>query len=151
MARMHSRAKGKAGSKRPAHATIPEWITQSPKEIEEKIIELAKEGLTSAMIGTVLRDSYGIPSTKLVIKKKISDVMKEADIYPEYPEDFRDLVKKAVDLRRHLDGHPKDKHSKYGLERIESKIRRLLKYYKSTGVIHESFKYNPQVATSIIR
>lgn len=148
---MHTRRKGKSSSKRPPHATIPEWVTQTPEEIEEKIIELAKQGYDSSMIGSILRDSYGIPSTKLVIKQKITDIMQREGIYPEYPEDFRNLVRRALALRRHLDGHPKDKHSKYGLQKIESKIRRLLRYYQKQGVIPKSFKYNPTTASTIVR
>ncbi|NHJ40475.1 MAG: 30S ribosomal protein S15 [Asgard group archaeon] len=151
MARMHTRRRGKSGSKRPPHATIPEWVTQNPEEIEQKIVELAKQGLTSAMIGTVLRDTYGIPSSKLVIKQKISEVMKRENVYPEFPEDFRNLVRRALALRRHLDAHPKDLHSKYGLQKLESKIRRLQKYYKKKGVIPQTFRYNPETAATIIR
>jgi small subunit ribosomal protein S15 len=151
MAKMHSRRKGKSGSKRPAHATIPEWVTQTKEEVEAKIVDLAKQGLSSAEIGMTLRDSYGIPSVKLCYKEKIVDVMKREGVYPEYPEDFRNLVRKALALRRHLDGHPKDKHSQYGLQKIESKIRRLLKYYQNNGVISKSFKYDPKTAATIIR
>jgi small subunit ribosomal protein S15 len=151
MARMHSRRRGKSGSKRPPHATIPEWVTQNPEEIEQKIVELAKQGLTSAMIGTVLRDTYGIPSSKLVIKQKITEIMRREDVYPQFPEDFRNLVRRALALRRHLDGHPKDLHSKYGLQKLESKIRRLQKYYKKKGIIPQSFRYNPATAATIIR
>ena len=151
MARMHSRRKGKSSSKRPPHATIPEWINQTPEEIEQKIIDLAKQGLTSAMIGNMLRDTYGIPSAKLVIKQKISEVMKKEGIYPEYPEDFRNLVRRALALRRHLDAHPKDLHSQYGLQKLESKIRRLMRYYQKKGVIPRTFKYDPKVAATIIR
>ncbi|NHJ05871.1 MAG: 30S ribosomal protein S15 [Candidatus Heimdallarchaeota archaeon] len=151
MARMHSRRKGKSSSKRPPHATIPEWVNQTPEEIETKIIDLAKQGLTSAMIGSVLRDTHGIPSTKLVIKKKISEVMKQEGIYPQFPEDFRNLVRRALALRRHLDGHPKDLHSQYGLQKLESKIRRLMRYYQKKGVIPRSFKYDPKQAATIVR
>ena len=148
---MHTRRKGKSSSKRPPHATIPEWVTQTPEEIEQKIVDLAKQGLTSAMIGNVLRDTYGIPSSKLVIKQKISEVMKKNEIYPEFPEDFRNLVSKALALRRHLDGHPKDLHSKYGLQKIESKIRRLMKFYQKRGIIPKTFKYDPKAAAQIVR
>ncbi|MCE7745540.1 MAG: 30S ribosomal protein S15 [Candidatus Heimdallarchaeota archaeon] len=151
MARMHTRRKGKSGSKRPPHASIPEWITQTPEEIEAKIVDLAKQGLTSAMIGTVLRDSHGIPSSKLVIKQRITEIMKREGIYPEYPEDFRNLVRKAMALRRHLDGHPKDLHSRYGLEKIEAKVRRLMRYYQKKGIIPKSFNYRPSTAATIIR
>jgi small subunit ribosomal protein S15 len=148
---MHTRRRGKSGSKRPPHATIPEWVTQNPEEIEQKIVELAKQGLTSAMIGTVLRDTYGIPSSKLVIKQKITEVMRREKVYPDYPEDFRNLVRRALALRRHLDSHPKDLHSKYGLQKLESKIRRLQKYYKKKGLIPKDFRYNPQTAATIVR
>ncbi len=151
MARMHTRRKGKSGSKRPPHASIPEWITQTPEEIETKIVDLAKQGLTSAMIGTVLRDSHGIPSSKLVIKQRITEIMKREGIYPEYPEDFRNLVRKAMALRRHLEGHPKDLHSRYGLEKIEAKVRRLMRYYQKKGIIPKSFNYRPDTAATIIR
>ena len=151
MARMHTRRKGKSGSKRPPHATIPEWITQTPEEIENRIIELAKQGLSSAMIGTTLRDTYGIPSTKLIIKQKISEVMKRENLYPQFPEDFRILVSRAILLRRHLDAHPKDLHSKYCLQKLESKIRRLQKYYIRIGRIPKSFKYDPKAAATIVR
>ena len=151
MARMHTRRKGKSGSKRPPHASIPEWITQTPEEIETKIVDLAKQGLTSAMIGTVLRDTHGIPSSKLVIKQRISEIMKREGIYPDYPEDFRNLVRKAMALRRHLDGHPKDLHSRYGLEKIEAKVRRLMRYYQKKGIIPKSFNYRPDTAATIIR
>jgi len=151
MARMHTRRKGKSGSKRPPHATIPEWINQPIEEIEQKIVDLAKQGLTSSMIGAVLRDTYGIPSSKLVIKQKITEVMKREKVYPDYPEDFRNLVRKALALRRHLDAHPKDLHSKYGLEKLESKIRRLMRYYQKKGVIPKTFKYDPRAAATIVR
>ncbi|MHA1124989.1 MAG: 30S ribosomal protein S15 [Candidatus Heimdallarchaeota archaeon] len=151
MARMHTRRKGKASSKRPPHATIPEWINQTPEEIENKIIELAKQGLTSAMIGTTLRDTYGIPSTKLIIKQKITEIMRRENVYPEYPEDFRNLVRRALALRRHLDGHPKDLHSRYGLQKLESKIRRLQKYYRKKGLIPKTFRYDPKAAATIVR
>jgi len=151
MARMHTRRKGKSSSKRPPHATIPEWVNQTPEEIENKIVELAKQGLSSAMIGTTLRDTYGIPSTKLIIKQKITEIMRRENVYPEYPEDFRNLVRRAMALRRHLDGHPKDLHSRYGLQKLESKIRRLQKYYKKKGLIPKTFRYNPKAAAIIIR
>ncbi len=148
---MHTRRKGKSSSKRPPHATIPEWVNQTPEEIESKIVELAKQGLSSAMIGTTLRDTYGIPSTKLIIKQKITDIMRRENVYPEYPEDFRNLVRRALALRRHLDGHPKDLHSRYGLQKIESKIRRLQKYYRKEGLIPKTFRYDPKAAAIIIR
>jgi small subunit ribosomal protein S15 len=55
-------------------------------------------------------------------------------------------MKRAVNLRRHLEEHPKDYHSKKGLIEIESKIHRLVKYYKSRGVLPPDWEYTPEKA-----
>ena len=55
----------------------PSWIKTSQKELENLVIELAKEGKTPAQIGLVLRDKHGIPKTRLLgkgIKKYFSSV-----------------------------------------------------------------------------
>ena len=43
MARMHSRKKGKHGSKKPAKKSTPSWTRYKPKEIEMLIAKLAKD------------------------------------------------------------------------------------------------------------
>ena len=80
-----------------------------------------------------------------------SPVFQNLYTFFKYPEDFRNLVRKAMALRRHLDAHPKDLHSKYGLEKLESKIRRLMRYYQKKGVIPKAFRYRPDSAATIIR
>ena len=72
MARIYARRKGKSGSKKPFRAESPEWCELSAREVEEKVVELAKQGLSTAQIGMVLRDSYGVPDVKLLTGKKIS-------------------------------------------------------------------------------
>jgi small subunit ribosomal protein S15 len=52
-------------------------------------------------------------------------------------------MKRAVRVRKHLDEHPKDYHSKRGLQLIESKIHRLVKYYKREGILPPDWKYDP--------
>ena len=127
---MHSRRKGKSGSKRPPRPTLPDWCNRSPEEVEDIIIRMSKEGSTASMIGIVLRDSYGVPLTRLVTGKRISDILAERDLTPKIPEDLLNLIKKAVNLRRHMEENPKDLSSKRGLTLVESKVRRLAKYYK---------------------
>ncbi|HDI10435.1 MAG TPA: 30S ribosomal protein S15, partial [Euryarchaeota archaeon] len=61
------------------------------------------------------------------------------------------LIKRAVNLREHLDKHPKDLHSRRGLILIESKIRRLVKYYVNKGVLPEGWKYDPEQAKLLVR
>ena len=121
------------------------------EELEKKIVELAKEGYTSALIGLILKEKYGIRNVRKILNKKISQVMKEHNVYPEVPEDLICLMKRAIKVREHLKKHKKDKHSRRGLELIESKIRRLVKYYKREGVLPKDWKYDPEKAKLIVR
>ncbi len=141
---MHSRKKGKSGSTRPSRLEKPSWLTISAEEVEELVIKLAKKGNSKSMIGTILRDSYGIPLVKIVTSKKINQILEEAKIKEDLPEDLRNLAKKAIDLRKHVEANKKDLDSKKGLQRTESKIFRLIKYYKKKGVLQKDFKYKPE-------
>lgn len=152
MARMHARRKGKSGSTRPIWRRTPEWVPYSSDEIENLVIEKAKEGFGSAQIGLILRDAYAIPSVKKVTGKSITLLMNENDLGAKMPEDFLNLVRRASNLRKHLEsGNKKDKHSRRGLQLIESKIRRLVKYYRKKGIFEPDFKYEPSKATLYLR
>ena len=85
-------------------------------EIEKLIIKYAKEDKSSTEIGMILRDQYGIPLTKSITGKTISDIMKENKIYPKFPEDLFNFFKQAINLRNHLAKNKKDYTSKRGLE-----------------------------------
>ncbi|MHA1589258.1 MAG: 30S ribosomal protein S15 [Candidatus Njordarchaeales archaeon] len=147
MARMYARKRGKSGSKRLYRDSSPEWVMLSPEEIEQKIVELARKGYGTAMIGIILRDQYGIPNVRQILGKKISQVLKEHGLLPEIPEDLNNLIKKAVRLRRHLAIHRKDLHNKRALHLIESKIKRLVKYYKRIGRLPEDWNYQKYIQT----
>jgi small subunit ribosomal protein S13e len=43
------------------------------------------------------------------------------------------MIKKAVNIRRHLEKCRKDKDAKYRLILIESRIHRLTRYYRRTS------------------
>ncbi|MFT4303022.1 MAG: 30S ribosomal protein S15 [Candidatus Woesearchaeota archaeon] len=150
MARMHSGAKGKSGSKKPAEMKKPFWLNKKPKEIELIIAKLAKEGNTASKIGIILRDSYGIPDVKVLLDKTISQVLKEKQLEKELPEDLLALIKRTVAQRAHLEENKQDKVAKRGLHLTESKIKRLTVYYKQTGKIDEKWKYNPERAKMYI-
>ena len=90
---MHSRKKGKSSSKRPPRPTLPDWCNRSPEEVEDIIIRLTKEGKSKSMIGMILRDSYGVPFTRLVTGKTISQILKERELYPKIPEDMLNLIR----------------------------------------------------------
>ena len=151
MARMHSRAKGHSGSKKPPVKIVPKWVKYSKKEVQDLIVKLAKEGHSSAAIGLILRDQYGIPDVKAITNKKISQILKEKGLYPEIPEDLLNLMKRAVRLREHLEKHKKDLHSRRGLQNMESKIRRRATYYIREGVLPKNWKYDPEKAKILVQ
>lgn len=138
---MHARRKGKSGSKKPLATTPPGWVGYKPKEVEMLVTKLAKQGLDSSKIGLILRDSYGIPNVEKMTNKKITKILKEKELSPELPEDMQNLTKRAMQIKKHLEIHRKDKVSKRGLQLIDSKIRRLEKYYKKTKQIPANWKY----------
>jgi len=151
MARMHSRKKGRHGSKRPPVKMLPKWARANKKDVEETILKLAKERYNSAVIGQILRDQYGIPNVKMLIGKTVTQVMKENNSYPSMPEDMLSLLKKAVLVRSHMEKHRQDYHSQHGLQNLESKIRRLGKYYSRTGVLPKGWKYSPEEAKLLVQ
>lgn len=151
LARMHSKAHGKSESKRPIRTKAPDWVKARPDWVADKVVELAKKGMSQSMIGMTLRDQYGIPLTKQVAGKKISEIMRERQVAPPLPQDLLDLVRKAVDLRRHLENNKKDLHGKQGLQRIESKIHRLASYYVREGVLPKDWKYVPEKMVLLVR
>ncbi len=151
MARLHCPKKGSSSSTRPTWASDPEWMEYTPKEIENLVIKLANEGYSTSEVGIKLRDQYGIPNVKTFLKKSISQIMKDKGLYPDYPEDLLNLMKRAVNLRKHIETNPKDLHNKRGLQLIESKIRRLVKYYKAKKILDTSWRYRYDKAKLIVR
>ncbi|MET1160686.1 MAG: 30S ribosomal protein S15 [Thermoprotei archaeon] len=146
------RRKGQSHSTRPARAGPPHWLKldMSPEDVELLVVELAKKGYTPSMIGIILRDQFGIPLVKQVTGKKITQILEEHGANLPVPEDLLHLMKRAVNLRRHLEEHPKDYHAKKGLIEIESKIHRLVKYYKRVGKLPPDWKYTPEQAKLLV-
>ena len=148
MAKMHSRKKGRAGSKKPS--TTAKWVEYNDKEVERLVLKLHKDGLNTSGIGRALRDQYGIPSVKNITKKTITQILEENDLLPKLPEDLFNLLKRAVDLRDHLAKNRKDYTSKHGLQLLESKIRRLIKYYVREHRLPKDFAYEPERAKLLV-
>jgi small subunit ribosomal protein S15 len=150
MARMHSRKKGKAGSKKPLTKVKPSWSRLKDKEIELLIVKLAKEGKSPSQIGMNLRDAFGTPSVKVVSDKSITQVLKEKNLLGNIPEDLMAIMKKNITVKKHLESNKKDMTAKRGFQLAESKIRRLVKYYKRTGKLAESWQYDPDKVRLLI-
>jgi len=150
MARMYSRRKGKSRSTRPIKSEIPEWIDINTEEIEQKVAELYEQGYTKAEIGLRLRDWYGVPYSKLVTGKKISQMLAEKGLEAKVPEDLENLILQAINLRKHILRNKKDLHNKRSLHLAESKVRRLVKYYKRKNKLPKDWKYTPAAAEMLI-
>lgn len=151
MARIYSGKKGKSSSHKPPFKTVPKWVRHKKDDVEKMIVDLAKQKHSSAMIGTILRDQYGIPNSSSITSRPITRTMKENNMYPEIPEDLMFLLIKSVSLRTHTTSYKGDKHSRRGLDNLESKIRRLSKYYVRTRKLPKTWKYNPEQAKLIIQ
>ena len=148
IARMHSRKHGKHGSHKPPkkkHA----WVAYEKEEIEKLVSKLAKEGKTSASIGSILRDQYGIPDVRAYGLRVGKIAEKESK--RELSDDMHNLMVKAVILHRHMGSNKGDAKAKHGLELLESKIRRLGKYYIRKGKLSKGWKYNIDNAKLLVK
>lgn len=150
MARMHSGKKGKSGSTKPIVKQIPSWVTYSAKEIELLVVKYAKEGKTPSQIGLFLRDEYGIPDIKLITKKSVTEILDEKGHAKILPEDVTALLKKIIKIQEHLEANHKDQPARRGLTLTESKVLRLVKYYKRTGRISNEWNYHPKQIRMLI-
>jgi small subunit ribosomal protein S15 len=142
MARMYKSRRGQSGSSRPNVSEAPGWSNTDKDAIQSLILDLAKSGLSSAEIGTVLRDKHAVPNVRLVLGKRIGQVLAENDMGGSYPEDMMNLMRQAVGIINHLgSGNHKDIHNKRALEITESKIRKLANYYKGEGKLPSDWRY----------
>ena len=147
---MHSRARGKSGSRKPANNVKPKWLSYDAKTIEQLVVKLAKTGKPAAEIGLILRDSYGIPDVKTVTKKTVGKILIANKLEPKLPDDVRNLIRKGISIMKHLEINKKDMAAKRGLILTESKIKRLAKYYKSTEVLPKDWNYDRSKAKVLV-
>ena len=150
MARMYSGSRGKSGSKKPLKKTVPSWTRLGAKEAEMLIAKLGKEGNSASYIGLMLRDKYGVPDVQALCGKSVTEVLKDKKQLPDLPEDVTSLMKRAAAINKHLEANRHDMTAHRGLILTESKIKRLVKYYKTTGRIPENWKYNIEQASYLL-
>ena len=132
MARMYSRKKGKSGSVKPVKK-VPVWTQFKEKEVEKLVIKFAKEGKSTSEIGMILRDSYGVASVKASTNKKISKILDDKGLIKELPEDLLNVIRKLIAVKQHFEKNRQDQTSKRGILLANSRLRRLIKYYKNSG------------------
>ncbi|MEM2192169.1 MAG: 30S ribosomal protein S15 [Candidatus Hadarchaeales archaeon] len=123
----------------------------TPEEAVSTVVKLAKEGVPPSKIGLILRDQYGVPDVKKLTGKSIKQIMDSAGIRLRLPEDLANVIRKAVRLYAHLSKHKKDTISYRALERIESRINRLSRYYKRIGVLPKEWRYDRERAALLVK
>ncbi len=93
------------------------------KDIEKKIVELAKKGLLSEKIGLELK-KLGIDFKEV----KIGKVLKENNVWED--SDLDNLNNKVDKLRNHFKTHKHDYSSQRALMKKSAKLRKYKKYKK---------------------
>ncbi|ELY43748.1 30S ribosomal protein S15 [Natronorubrum sulfidifaciens] len=153
MARMHTRRRGSSSSDKPAADEPPEWSDVDSDKIEDRVVELAEQGYEPSQIGMKLRDEgvtgTPIPDVKLATGKKLTEILEENDAKSDIPEDLYNLMERAVRLREHIQQNQQDYQNKRALQNTESKVRRLVDYYRGDE-IEPDFTYSYDVAKQLI-
>merc|ERR1712127_1104954 len=150
MGRMHAPGKGISQSALPYRRSVPQWMKMTSDEVKDQIFKLAKKGLTPSQIGVILRDSHGVAQVRFITGNKILRILKSKGMAPTLPEDTYHLIKKAVSIRKHLERNRKDRDAKFRLILVESRIHRLARYYKLTGVLPPTWKYESSTASTLV-
>lgn len=150
MSRVHSKSRGSSRSRAPPREEAPEWQPIEKAEIKDVIVRLAREGRTGAYIGLVLRDQFGVPNVRLATGQTMTQILQEANVAPQIPEDLQNLMRRAVHLQGHLATHRRDLHNARGLTLIEARIRRLADYYRRMGKLPADWRYTAETAQLVV-
>jgi small subunit ribosomal protein S15 len=87
---------------------------------------------------------------KLSTKKSILEILEENQLAPKLPEDLKNLMEKAINLRSHLLANKKDLRNQRALHLVEAKIKRLARYYIREGKLSMDWKYTPERAKLLV-
>ena len=101
MTKMENKEETKVESK----SEKPNWVKMKSADLEKIVIDLAKQGESTARIGLILRDTHGIPKAKL-LGKKISKIVNEAKITLKTEKEK--LNEKIAKLNQHIQKHKHD-------------------------------------------
>ncbi len=154
MAKLYTRRKGKSKSRKPVidRAEFGKGTSETSKEeIEQIILNYAKEGTSPALIGEKLKANNNVKYIQHALGKRLVTFLNENNIKSSVPQDLLDLIRKAVKIRKHIENNKGDVHNKTALSRTEAKIWRLTRYYTREGVLPSNWKYNPKTAELLIK
>ena len=104
----------------------PAWLKMKETELKKIIAELAKTTAQPAKIGTILRDQYGIPTTKLY-GKKLVQYLKDLNI--ESKTELDNAEEKFKKLKAHLEKNITDKKAKHRLQKAQTRVQVLKRYF----------------------
>jgi len=113
----------KKTSKKTKDKNIAKSKKISQLEFEQKVMELAKKGLTSEKIGEELRQQNIHPKE---YDKKISKILKDKYVNP----DLKNVKEKLERIKKHYEKHKQDKRAMREKDRIFAQLRKLKKYFK---------------------
>ncbi len=147
---MYGRGKGISKSSIPYKKKAPRWLNIDSGELVKQMEQLAKKGYKPSQIGVILRDNYAIPQSRLITGAKILRLLKKKGLAPQIPEDLYHLMRRAVSIRKHIEKNKRDRDSKFRLILVESKIHRLVRYYKLTKQLPSTWKYDYQTALALV-
>ena len=71
-------------------------------------------------------------------------------VAPSLPEDLYHLIKKAVNIRKHLEKVRADKDGKFRLILVESRIHRLARYYRTVKALPPTWRYQSKKADTLL-
>ena len=103
----------------------PAWLKLSEEELKKIIVDLSAK-YQPAQIGLVLRDQYGVPTTK-VYGKKLSEYLKELGKYTN--AELENAKKKFENIKEHMETNKQDKRTKHKLQKAQSHLNAMNKYY----------------------
>ena len=141
---------GISASALPYQRRVSKLCSLSSSDVIKKIVQLAKKGYTESQIGVLLRDKYAVSQVRFLNGRKIHRILKKEGLAPKLPEDAYHLIKKAVSMRKHCEKNKKDFDAKFRLNIKESRIHRLIRYYRKTGKVPPNFKYVSKKAGALV-
>lgn len=103
----------------------PVWLKLSEEELK-KIIATLAEKYQPAQIGLILRDQYGVPTTK-VYGKKISAYLKEIGKNDFF--EVKNIEVKVEKIKEHMKKNVTDKKAKHKFQKANSRLNALRKYF----------------------